>query len=104
MSRPPPPPALHEVRESAEARTAGQARAGQWWPVLPEPGLPLHSFISYRGDGVAVPSLGGVVYDRGWGQRKSLAEGKGTEDLHLRGKGKSCPPSPRPEVSPQTLG
>lgn len=38
-----------------------------------------------------MPSLGGVIYGRGWRQRKSLTEGKGTGDLHLREKGEKLP-------------
>lgn len=72
----------------------GSPGKGSRGPVLPEcrgaPSFPRKRPVSWRGK-VAVPSLGGVIYGRGWRQRKSLTEGKGTGDLHLREKGEKLP-------------
>lgn len=60
-------------------------------------------FLGGGGGGCALPSRGGVIHERGWGQRKSPTEGQGTGELHLRGRGRSrlSPPQPAdPRVSP----
>ena len=113
--RPPAPPLRRwQTRRGAGGRWGkrGSAvpRKGSQGPVLPLCGegapqvsQPTPPFPRKRPDfpgGAAVPSRGGAIYYRGWGQRKPPTEGKGTGELHLRGRGRSRLPLFRP----QTLG